>query len=85
MTQTTTGCQVLDQEYLPVRAKLLEIAATLDRIDRAGGTSDEDIRVALIRQSIATLLRPDDDRAEQIQLLFSLPYDDDWQETFSLA
>jgi hypothetical protein len=62
-----------------MRARLLEIAATLDRIDRAGGASDQDVRVELLRQAIATLLRPDDDRAEQIQLLFSRPYDDDWQ------
>lgn len=85
MTRTTNGCRVMDEEYLQIRAKLLEIAATLDRIDRAGGALDGDVRVELIRQSIATLLRPDDDRAEQIQLLFSLPYDDDWQENFSLS
>jgi len=80
MTRTSPGDQVLDQEFLPLRAKLLEIAATLDRIERAGGASDEDIRVEFIRQAISTLLRPDDDRAEQIQLLFSRPYDDEWQK-----
>jgi hypothetical protein len=80
MTQTTTGCRVLDQEYLPIRAKLLEIAAALDRVDRSGRANAEDVRVEQIRQAIATLLRPDDDRAEQIQLLFSRPYDDEWQE-----
>ena len=66
MTPSTTGCRVLDQEFLPLRAKLLEIAAMLDRIDRSGGTSEEDARSELIRQAIATLLRPDDDRAEPV-------------------
>jgi hypothetical protein len=84
MTRTAPGCHVLDQEFLPLRAKLLEIAATLDRVDRAGGANDEDIRVELICQAISTLLRPDDDRAEQIQLLFSRPYDDEWQEKMSV-
>jgi hypothetical protein len=80
MTQTPTGCRVLDQEFLPIRAKLLEVAAALDRVDRSGGARAEETRVEQIRQAIATLLRPDDDRAEQIQLLFSRPYDDEWQE-----
>jgi hypothetical protein len=80
MTHPANTAQALDREFLSIRAKLLEIAATLDRIDRAGGASAEDGRVSLIRQAVATLLRPDDDRAEQIQLLFSRPYDDEWQE-----
>jgi hypothetical protein len=79
MTPATHAGQVLDREFLPIRAKLLEIAAALDRIDRAGGAGADDPRVEPMRRAVATLLRPDDDRAEQIQLLFSRAYDDNWQ------
>ena len=35
---------VLDQEYLVARAKILELAAILDRLDRADGAAAEDPR-----------------------------------------
>jgi hypothetical protein len=76
---------VLDREYLEVRAKLLELAATFDRLDRGGGTPVADGRLKLIRQGLKVLLDETGDRAEQIQLIFSRPYDDDWQKEFGLA
>jgi hypothetical protein len=85
MTLTTSAPEVLDHDFLPVRAKLLEIAAALDRIDRAGGLHELDPRMERIRQALQVLLRPDDDRAEQIQLLFSRPYEDDWQERWGMT
>ena len=33
--------ELLDQEFLVVRAKILEIAAALDRLDRGAGDSDD--------------------------------------------
>jgi len=76
---------VLDREFLPIRAKLLEIAASLDRIDRSENAVATDPRVIRIRQAVQTLLRPDGDRAEQIQLIFSRPYDEQWQEKFGMT
>jgi hypothetical protein len=76
---------VLDREFLEVRAKLLEVAATFDRLDRGGGASAEDRRIQLIRQGLKVLLDETGDRAEQIQLIFSRPYEDDWQKQFGLA
>jgi hypothetical protein len=73
---------VLEQEFLPIRAKILEIAAALDRLDRADGSMDGDKRKAQILAGIEALLRSDDDRAEQVQLIFSRPYDDEWQRKF---
>ena len=75
--------EVLEREFLGVRAKLLEVGATLDRIDRAAGRVENDRRMALVRQALEVLFRRDGDRAEQIQLLFSLDYDDGWREKFS--
>jgi hypothetical protein len=76
---------VLDREYLEVRAKLLELAASFDRLDRGGGVSPDERRMQLIRQGLKVLLDETGDRAEQIQLIFSRSYDDDWQKAFGLV
>jgi hypothetical protein len=75
---------VFEQEYLPIRAKILEIAAALDRLQRASGSIEADPRRSQIRAAIEMLLRSDDDRAEQVQLIFSRPYDDQWQDKFGI-
>jgi hypothetical protein len=85
MSNSRTAGQVFDQELLPIRAKLLEVAAALDRIDRARGSTLSDPRRTQVQAAIQILLRPEDDRAEQIQLIFSRPYEDDWQEKFQMT
>jgi hypothetical protein len=82
---TRTARDIFDQEFLPVRAKLLEVAAALDRLDRADGALSNDPRRTQIQAAIQVLLRPDDDRAEQIQLVFSRPYDHDWRENLQMT
>jgi hypothetical protein len=84
MPESRTAAAVFDQEFLPIRAKLLEVAAALDRIGRADGTVTDDPRWGKIRDAISMLMQPENDRAEQIQLNFSRPYDDDWQKKFNL-
>jgi hypothetical protein len=76
---------VFEQEFLPIRAKILEIASALDRLDRADGSVTSDPRRDKIRSAIETLLRPEDDRAEQVQLIFSRPYDDEWQDKYGVG
>jgi hypothetical protein len=85
MPNAKTAATVFDQELLPIRAKLLEIAAALDRVDRARGTVATDPRRTQVQAAIQVLLRPEDDRAEQIQLIFSRPYEDDWQDKFEMT
>jgi hypothetical protein len=80
MANIRKSSEVLDQEFLPVRAKILEVAAALDRMDRASGSVASDSRRAQMHAAIQVLLRPEDDRAEQIQLIFSRTYKDDWRE-----
>jgi hypothetical protein len=75
---------VLNRDYLEIRCKLLEIAASLDRIDRSQGSAAGDPRLALIREAFDVLMDERGDRAEQIQLLFSRQYDDDWQQAFGM-
>jgi hypothetical protein len=80
MASPRNTSEVFDQEFLPMRAKLLEVAAALDRLDRATGSLGKDPRRTQIQQAIQVLLDGDDDRAERIQLIFSRPYDASWRE-----
>jgi hypothetical protein len=84
MTKVRSSTDVFDQEFLPIRAKLLEVAAALDRLDRASGSVTSEFRLAQVQAAIKVLLQPGDDRAEQIQLIFSRPFEDDWREKFDL-
>jgi len=65
----------LDREFLGIRCRLIELAATLDRIDRAGKPADGDARMAQIRRSLEILAGDGPNRAERIQMVFSLPYE----------
>ncbi|HEX4414161.1 MAG TPA: hypothetical protein VH107_11075 [Lacipirellulaceae bacterium] len=84
MLNSRPSVEVLEQEFLPVRAKILEIAAGLDRMDRGVGSLASEARRAQIQAAIQILLRPEDDRAEQVQLIFSRDYNDDWREEFGI-
>jgi hypothetical protein len=75
---------VLEQEFLPLRAKILEIAAGLDRLDRAGGDSPSDERRQRLERAIRLLLEKAPSRAEQVQLLFSREYDEAWRKQFGV-
>jgi hypothetical protein len=72
--------QVVDEYYLEVRCKLLEIAAIFDRVDRAvertgDASARADARLQKCRDSLAILNAPtiESNRAEQISLVFSDP------------
>ena len=80
-----TSEAVLDQEYLPVRAKILEIAASLDRIQRAADYVADAPQLKQLQAAIESLLEDEPGRAERVQLLFSRPYDQRWRETFKIA
>jgi hypothetical protein len=73
-----TAPAVLNREFLELRAKILELAASLDRLDRAEGVVSDDARLTKLRRGLEILLSDDPDRAERIQLLFSRPYHEDW-------
>ena len=76
---------VFDQEFLPLRAKLIEVAAALDRLDRVEEPVGREPRRERIRAAIEALLESGGDRAEQIQLVFSRPYEVDWREEFRMT
>ena len=82
MPQPATQPEHLEREFLPVRAKILEIAAALDRIQRAAQDEHSDSRWAQLQAGIKILLEEEAERAEQVQLLFSQDYDEHWQQKF---
>lgn len=77
--------QILEREFLEIRAKILEIGAALDRIDRAEGDVRGDARTKLIQDAIHIVATCEPHRAERIQLMFSREYDEAWQEKFELT
>ena len=66
-----TGHEMVDAYFLEHRAKLLDIAAFLDRLDRAKGGRHPDFRVDALQSAIACLLDGDGDRVRRIQVLLS--------------
>jgi len=79
------AARVLDREFLEVRAKLLELAASFDRLDRGEGSVESDTRLELFHQALAILQSDDDGRAERIQLLFSRQFDKNWREELNVS
>ncbi len=77
--------ETLNREFLEIRARILEIAAALDRLDRSEGSVEPDPRIDRIRRGLTVLSGSDGDKAEQIQMVFSLPYEQDWQTRLSVG
>ena len=88
MSNPRDVAEVLNRDFLETRSKILDLAAALDRIDRAPAHSADhtpDRRLAQLRQAIEALLEPGPGRAETVQRLFSLEYDPDWREKAGLV
>ena len=85
MESVQNAAEVFDQVYLDIRAGLLVLGASLDRIDRSDGAGavGADERRERIRQGLEILAGPGLNRAEQIQVLFSDPYQTGWNSTGS--
>lgn len=71
---------VLDRYFLEIRSKVLDVAAALDRIERAAdpGRAAADERMAKLRQAVEILLDSQPDRAVRVLSVFSDPYDPHW-------
>lgn len=80
MSSVQTASEIFDQCFLEIRAKLLEVAASLDRVERADsdGSVGNDMRRRQIQQGLDILARPGTNRAEQIQMVFSDRYEPEW-------
>ncbi len=78
-----TAPQIFERFFLESRSKLLDLAATFDRLDRAEGSVANDPRRAKLEAALRLLLDGQPDRAERLQVLFSRPYDPDWAAGFA--
>ena len=80
MSSPLSADALLERLYLEIRCKLLDVAASLDRIERAeaSGKLSSDARLAQIRAGIDILSTAGFDRAERIQMLFSDAYVPNW-------
>lgn len=70
-----TRSQVVDAYFMEHRGKLLDLAAFLDRVDRASAPAGapDDFRVAALRSAAAILTEGRPDRARRILELLSDP------------
>ena len=66
-----TRQQVLDLYFMENRAKLIDIAAFLDRVDRATGTAD--FRIEAFREAMRCLSDSAPERARNVLLALSDP------------
>jgi hypothetical protein len=84
MTTRRSKTEVLNRDFLDTRCRVLDLAAALDRLDRASraGSEAPDSRLSQLRQALEALLEPGPGRAETIQRIFSLEYDPAWRERF---
>lgn len=79
-----TAPDLLEREFLILRAKALELGAGLDRLERASGDVSRDPRYINLQKALRELQQAGSDRAERLQLLFSLPFDETWQRKFAI-
>ena len=70
-TPRRTRAQVADLHFMDARYKLLDLAAFLDRLEKAAGP--EDHRVRGLRQALPLLLEAGDGRVAKILHLWSDP------------
>ena len=76
-----TANAALDAYFHEARAKLLDLAAILDRIGRGPNAVAlaKDKRLANILRALEVLHDESEGRAELIQQVFSLEYDEAWE------
>jgi hypothetical protein len=66
--------QLVDEYFIETRNRIVEVAAFLDRIDRAdAAVAREDFRVRALTEAIGILNSPSTTRVQDIQLLLSDP------------
>ena len=66
-----TRQQVLDLYFMEARARLIDLAAFIDRVERA--TGQEDFRIAAFRAALAELTKTGAHKAKNVLLSLSDP------------
>ncbi len=66
-----TRPQILDLYFMEARAKVIDLAAFMDRVEHAEG--DEDFRMKAFREALKELEKGNPDRAKRVLLSLSDP------------
>ena len=73
-TSPLTQRALIDEYFMEHRVQVLELAAFLDRLDRAREIdADDDSRLRSIREALAVLAGGEGDRVQRVQMIFSDP------------
>lgn len=69
-----TQQQLVDEYFMEVRAKILDVAAFLDRMERSvDRNAEDDFRMVAMRQALQALCAGAPNRVYDIQMIFSDP------------
>ncbi len=77
---------LLAKEFLEMRCRLIDLAASLDRIERAPGGEvlRNDTRLNQLLHAARLLADGKPDRAERLQMLFSDSFNPSWRNGFGI-
>ena len=69
-----TQRELIDEYFMEERVKVIDLAAFLDRLDRARERdADDDFRLRSIRDALSVLAGDDAGRVQRVQMIFSDP------------
>ena len=73
-TGPLTQRELIDEYFMEERVKVIDLAAFLDRLDRAREIdAEDDFRLRSIRGALAVLSGGDGNRVQRVQMIFSDP------------
>jgi hypothetical protein len=73
-TSPLTQRELIDEYFMEERVKVIDLAAFLDRLDRAREIdAEDDFRLRSIRNALAVLSGDDGGRVQRVQMIFSDP------------
>jgi hypothetical protein len=73
-TSPLTQRELIDEYFMEERVKVIDLAAFLDRLDRARELDAEnDFRLRSIRDALAVLAGDEGGRVQRVQMIFSDP------------
>ena len=73
-TSPLTQRELIDEYFMEHRVKVLDLAAFLDRLERARELdAEDDFRLRSVREALAVLADGDGNRVQRVQMIFSDP------------
>ncbi len=79
-----TATEILSQEFLLTRAKILEVAAFYDRLGQFPDGAPSPQQLELLSAACRILTDDQSDKAARVQLLFSREFNPQWRDEFGI-